>query len=394
MKPWILILGGVILSILLILWMYLFFAGDTARNELFNALNFGDTTGENLAFEDFFGITDDESDVLAPLRQLSLRRIVGYAPQAATASSSSMVYAAEAGTGHIYTIDPVSGSENRISNITVPAAAHVVFNDNKTFAVVKSALTQGTLTVISLPHGSTTLDSYTIAADAFSFSLSGDDILLYAEYSNSSVIAYAYNLVKKTQTTLFTLPFRDATIIWGDAPTATHFAYPKTASQLEGSLYQIKNGTMGRLPISGYGLSSNSNGQYTVFTKRVEDTYQSSLYANESRSLSNLSFSFLPEKCTFLNDSMLCGLSTEPYTEQSPDTWYSGEVTYSDELWHTNVKTGDSTYILGLEAESGRQLDVVFPRVQSDAAAVFFINKIDQSLWIYEGDFMFNSGNN
>ena len=39
MKPWILILSGIVLAIVLITWIYLFFAGDDARADLFNALN-------------------------------------------------------------------------------------------------------------------------------------------------------------------------------------------------------------------------------------------------------------------------------------------------------------------------------------------------------------------
>lgn len=395
MKPWILIVSGIVLAILLILWIFLFFAGDDARADLFNALNFGDTTGEGLGLEDFFDTPgEDEAAGQQLLRQLSLRRAAGYAPYAATASSSAVVYMAEAGTGHIYTIDPITGMENRISNITIPTARHAVFSDDKTLAVVGSADNANVLTIVTLPHGSTTLDSFTIAADAFSFSFTNNNILLYAEQNNSSVEAYAYNIAKKTKTALFTLPFRDATIIWGATSGATHLAYPRTASHYEGYMYQIKSGTMSRLPISGYGLSANANAPYAVFSKRVGDLYESSIYETSSGRENPLSFAFLPDKCVLEGTHMLCGLSKQGYTTASPDTWYSGEVTYSDELWYTDLEFNTSEFVLDLETESGRQLDVINPRIQSDAAAAYFINKADQSLWIYEGDFIANSSDN
>ena len=116
MKPWILIVGGIVLALLLVFWMFLFFAGDATKAELFNALNFGDTTGEDLGFGDLFDNENETDDSLAALRQLSLRRVIGYMPFEATASSSALVYMAEAGTGHIYSIDPTT-APNQITNI-------------------------------------------------------------------------------------------------------------------------------------------------------------------------------------------------------------------------------------------------------------------------------------
>jgi hypothetical protein len=394
MKPWILISSGIVLALLLIFWMFLFFAGDDTRAELFNALNFGDTTGEGLPFEDFFDSENEDEADLAALRQLTLRRVAGYMPYKATASSTAVVYVAEAGTGHIYTIDPLTGTEERISNITVPAAVHAVFSSDKSFVVVRTADNSGTLTVISLPREDQVLDSYSIAADTFSYTLTDNNILLYAEQNNSSVVAYSYDLNEKVKTSFFTLPFRDASIIWGSDVSDTHLAYPKTSSQLEGYLYRIKNNVLSRLPISGFGLSAVSNGETIIFTNRANDTYQTTQYDIASKANSRLPYAFLPEKCTLVTKGLLCGLSSEAYTEQSPDTWYSGEVTYSDTLWYIDTVSGESSSVIDLESESGRQLDVTSLQVEPGTSTAFFVNKSDQALWIYEGDFIINSGDN
>jgi hypothetical protein len=47
-----------------------------------------------------------------------------------------------------------------------------------------------------------------------------------------------------------------------------------------------------------------------------------------------------------------------------------------------------------MEATSGRQLDVINPQIPADASSAYFINKTDQSLWVYEGDFISNSSHN
>ena len=151
---------------------------------------------------------------------------------------------------------------------------------------------------------------------------------------------------------------------------------------------------MSRLPISGYGLSANANDTHSVFSKRVGDVYESYVYETKTNLEDSLSFAFLPDKCALKDAGMLCGLSKQGYTNTSPDTWYSGEVTYSDELWYSDFDFNTSSFVLDLESESGRQLDVIRPQIQSDARAAFFINKNDQSLWIYEGDFVSNSSDN
>lgn len=393
MKPWLIISSGIVLSILLLVWVYLYFTGDGGREGLFNALNFGDTSGEGFDLGDIFdGVTEDQPN--AELRQLSLRWVVGYSSVLAAASTSATAYLVEAGTGHIYAIDIATGVENRISNITIPTANRAVVSGDATFAVVAKNDGQGGLTVISLPHGSTTLDSFEIDADAFSFSLTSDNKLLYASHVGSAVAAYVYDLETRTETTLFNIPFREATIVWGKSTNSVHYVYPRTSSQLEGYLYAVKSGVLRRMPASGYGLSATGNDSYALFTVRSGDGYLTRAYEADPEGTTDIGFSFLPEKCAFINNGALCGLSSTSYDNNSPDNWYSGEVSHSDGLWYLDLKTKETFFVLDMENTSGRMLDVTKPEVAQDASALFFINKTDQSLWIYEGDFIVNPSDN
>jgi hypothetical protein len=210
----------------------------------------------------------------------------------------------------------------------------------------------------------------------------------------SAVIAYAYDLEKRTETTLFNIPFREATIVWGKTVGSTHYVYPRTSSQLEGYLYTVKGGVLGRAPASGYGLSATGNDAYALFTVRSGEGYLTRTYETKTGGTTDLGFSFLPEKCALINDGALCGLSSATYDNDSPDNWYSGEVSYSDTLWYLDLETKESFFVLDMEATSGRPLDVINPQIAKDTSAAFFINKTDQSLWVYEGDFMGNSGDN
>lgn len=390
MKPKLLIISGIILSLLLGIWTYLYFAGDTKKQELFNALNFGDTTGGDVGFDSFL-TTNEEAETVSDLRQLSLRRTIGELPIVASTSTSATVYLAEAGTGHIYAIDPATGTENRLSNITVATARKAAFSPDGRFVAIAPD-SNDTLTIITLPHASTSLDSFVIDADTVNTSVTDSGTVLYSEAQGSTLVGYAYNIVKKERSVIFTVPFVDATVVWGSAPGGPHFVYPRTAANFEGYLYMIEDGVWSRLPAAGYGLSAIGTGEFIVYTKLMVDTYQTTLLELEAGSNTSLSFSFLPEKCAFYESGLLCGLSNTAYGPESPDNWYSGEISYSDDLWYTNLDTGESFFVIGLEAESGRPLDVTELMVASDGSAAYFINKIDQSLWIYEGDFISNLG--
>jgi hypothetical protein len=394
MKPRLLIASGIILSILLLGWVFLFFASDETQEEFFNALNFGDTSGEGFILDELFGVEEPTPDgVLAPLRQLSLRRVAGYLPVPATASTTAHVYLVEAGTGHIYMVQTASGEEVRVSNITVPQANQVAVSDDARFAALKSE-SANSLTVIILPHGTTTLDSFLIDTNTFSFSFTDSNTLLFAEKQGSAVVTYSYNIEKRIQSKLFTVPFRDATIQWGDNGSGRHLIYPHTSAKLEGYLYSVVDSAWNRMVPSGYGLSAIGNDSYSLFTKRVDTSYQTMLLNYETGNSAITDFPFLPEKCAFGNEKLICGLSTIGYNEDSPDTWYSGEVYYSDELWMVNLDSNNTTFIIGLEAESSRALDVTTPKTMPDESAFLFVNKIDQSLWIYDGAFNSNVGDN
>lgn len=387
MKPKILIAIGIVLSLIILAWIFLFFAGEETRQDIFSALNIGDTTGEDVGVGDFFG-EEESSPVENKLRQLSLRRVIGFLAHAET--SAQFI---EAGTGHIYAVDVTNGEESRISNITIPTARTAAISPDLRFAAIAPA-DQDSLTVVILPTASTSLDSFVINTNVFTFAFTETGDLLFAEQQGSAVTAYLYDIESRTQTQLFTVPFADAAIVWGDSVDSTHLIYPRTSSRLEGYLYQVKAGKWSRLPASGYGLSATGNADAALVSVRSTDDYETSLIDLNTTSLRKLDFSVFPEKCFLQEGGALCGVHNAKYDQTMPDSWYSGETTFSDELWYIDFSSNNLAFIVNLEVESGRALDVIGLAIENTSGAAYFINKTDQSLWIYDEDFIPNVGDN
>jgi hypothetical protein len=377
MKPWLLITGILTILILLGVWLYLLFFGAPNTDDLFGGFNFGDTTEEIIPLPP---VSPEAVENAPParLRQLTTRIVAGYTESLATSTANPEVLFVEGGTGHVYRLNVVTGEETRVSNITIAGATVAVFSPDQTRVVIQSGFGQSrTLLSVSL-QDTTTLELPT-SVGAFVLTQGGE--LLYANSnSDGTVTAKTYNFTSNTSRNLFTVPFRDVTIRWGTEPDAVHYFYPKTASRLEGAIFSGTNaGGINRESIGGYGLSAISNQLFTVFAIQNNNEYQTYIFDQFENTTRALGAGFLPEKCAFLNQivlAMVCAHSSSgTYDINIPDQWYQGAVSLVDELWFTDL-TSDETVLI-TETFVSLQINPTDERL-------YFTNKNDQTLWLYE----------
>ncbi len=373
-KPWLLIIAGITLTVLIGIWLYLFFGGEEAREDLYNAFGLA---GDELqfGFEDIFG--DESSTTTQPyLRQLTLRQVIGYVPLDRATDATSKVHFAEGGTGHVYQVETASGVEERLSNITIPGAYSATFSPEGLLAAILSE-DDTKLTVITLPNGSTTLSSREIQGAFISTVFTADNTLLYALKEGQSVKGYAYSTDSGESEIIFSIPFREARILWGTSINGPHYVYPKTAESLEGYLYEISNGTLKRLPVSGFGLSAQVSDFWILYTKYKDSIPESYIYGKE-----RIKIPMIPEKCAVAEDVFFCGVSND-FTNITE--WYRGQTTSSDSLWYIVPEINYANSIEDISITAGRSIDII--KMQPTDVAVYFINKVDNGLWVYERDF-------
>ncbi len=390
-RPIFIIIGTFVVLLLVGVWVYiLFFNNSATEQETFTNLGLGDTTDPS-----YVAPTNDTPnensvvDVTGPdqLRQLTTRSVAGYQDVTEDSSDTPFVYYVERGTGHIFSIDLSSGEEKRISGTTIPLTTRSVITPDGSFVMMQSG--SGNSAQFNLGYLSSTSDSITVSAlkeNIVSFTNTIDNTFLYAVQTNNSVIAKELNPKTEVTKVLFTIPFREAIIVWGNSNKDTHLAYPKASAQLEGFMYQITNNKIERLPIDGYGLSATGNSAGIIYSEQEKNQYKTYLYNQENRvSLPTLP-TIIPEKCAVLNidHAIVCAGSYAAYSHTMPDTWYQGAVSFADDLFLTHIDTGITEQLISITKTTNQNLDVTTLRISSDDERVYFINSHDKNLWLYD----------
>jgi hypothetical protein len=388
MKRGLFIAGIIVILILVGVLIFLLTADDETKAEIFSNFNFtGKEEGVGVAIMDFLNPDENPTNVAA-LRQLSLKPTIGLVEAAQDASSTSpTLYFAEAGTGHVFSLDVVAGTETRLSNITIPQSEKAAIAPDGSTAVIGSDLNQAgyKLTVILLPQNGSNLESFEIVERVKDFSITMDNVLFYSVTSDGSLLGKRYNIKERTSASIFKLPFNEATILWGKTSDSPIYTHPKPSLRLEGYLYEIKDGSLRRLPVSGFGLSSKAGVGSILSSVKSTTGYASSLYQSDG-SVTSLSTGVMPEKCDLDVDAtlLICGNDTNAEAGLLPDKWYQGAMTLNDDIIVIDTASGAQFESVSPKLISGRELDIVYPLISADEQRFYFINKNDQSPWLLD----------
>jgi len=395
MKKNIFIIGGAILMVLILvaLWVYIMFFGTPrSLDEVLPDFSFGGST--ELPPITPTATTSPEVPLVGtsnkPLRQMTTRPVIGYREVAGSSSTSQPVlYYAEAGTGHIYTIDLTTGVEARRSGTTIIEAADAAFNNDGTTVVFQSGYGRLPKTILGvLATSSDTLSTSELPESIDQFTIVGSSTLLYITTGNTAM-GKTTDLRTRTSRTLFTVPFREAAVSWGSTANDTHIIYPKPSYLLPGAVYSTVGGALKRLPLSGYGLSAFKFGNTVAASMIEEGTYTSVFYDIKNDLVFPSSITFLPEKCSggqLATQYLWCMSFNETPAFGFPDTWHRGEVGLQDLLHELTFSPSSSslTQLSNLSTESGRAVDAVDVMVGPSSRYVYFINRNDSTLWLYE----------
>lgn len=383
------IAGSIILILLLIVWGYLLFFG-TPRDagDVFSNFDFGPDDDASIVIEPE-PVTPDQPvvDVKGPqLRQLTTRQVAGFKEVQTSTTSPHYLYYGEAGTGHIYRIDLVTGAEERVSNTTIPSAHHMSFSDDGSIIAARSGYTGTNDVIVGVMSASSSLETTILNETILDFTLR-DNTLMYLVPTPGGATARTRNIETFATRDLFTIPFSQATMVWGASADSTHYVYPRASFAAEGYLYEINGRTMTRLPISGNGLVADARDNDIIFALR-----------NDQKNLVGFSFTAsgtigisptpLPEKCSFSvtdTTTVWCAQTYDiPLPNQYPDSWYQGLATYNDYIWEIDYTAGYATLLAKPEDRVGQMLDIIDMTTAASDEALFFINRVDNTLWMYD----------
>jgi hypothetical protein len=384
-KKFFILLGILIIVLLVAVWGYLFLNAnpDTADN-VFGNLNPGgevlpplDTTNE---------VASSTVNLERPkLRQLTTKRVIGYTELYNSSSTPRIVYYAEEGTGHIYSINLENGVESRISGTTFAQADIAEFSEDGLYVGISKDSSQKTKDISVGVISTTTNSVSTFFEDKVLDFKINDKQLFYTAPGTTGLTGYSFNLVTEQKTNLFSLPFLDAKVVWGDVNESV-YVYPKPSYALEGYLYEIKNRSLNRLPASGFGFSAFANKDMIVYSARNNSLPVGYIYNRKTEASGIMLAPVYPDKCTYSAEgyTFYCAHEATKPPFDYPDAWYKGTKSYKDSLYQLEGDTMSGELLVDTFAETNRELDIINLSLGADDFALYFINKNDNSLWMYE----------
>ena len=378
------IAGGTILFLLIGFWVYSFLYGSpTNGDSVFTNLGI---FGQNNTEEIITPLVIEENptvDVATErLRQLTTKPVIG-ARIVDLASTTVMRYV-EAGTGHIFDIDLVSGQETRVSQISVPVAEKAVISPNGTYVAIRSGLgNEGLVTLINLSDlanpSSTKLPNL---MRTFAFGYNNE--LLFTEIALGQTEGKGYLPSTATTRRLFAAPFVAHEMAWSESSTTNHIIYTKPAASMIGYAYEVTAGGLKRYPYSGFGLTITQSGGVR-FVGRLMDGGYRAVVINAAGQGNESPAALIPEKCVAGTNNRQSQYCASPFalTERNfPDAWYKGQYVSNDTIWE--VKEWRTTLLINPSRVIGRNLDITNLRVSNDSKMLYFTNRTDNTLWLYE----------
>lgn len=387
------ILGILAVLLLLAAWVYLLFFGTPKDpKQVFTDLGFAGEEDAGIVIEPEIVVEEPVVNMKrSRLRQLTTKPVVGFTEVQATSSAPASIYYAEAGTGHVFQINLDSGSEIRLSNTTVQGANFASFSPSGKWVAIGTENDRrlDSIKLGSLNSDTDSLDLVDIKGQIDNFKIINDEELVYTKKTSAGLVNHFYNLVTKKDVSLFTVPFFEAKMLWGTSSKSLHHTYPKPSYLLEGYLYRINSkGDMSRLPAEGFGLTGFSSGNFVVYNSLNGESIKSYLKNLSTGELKSLPILLLPEKCSSNNlipEMVWCGHDFDAVLPiEFPDTWYRGAFSFKDELWEINLETLEINSLVDTFTESKREVDVINLTVSPQKNALYFINKNDNTLWMYE----------
>jgi hypothetical protein len=379
------IIGGLILTILLGFWVYSFLYGSPTNNSgLFT--NLGIFGQDNSVPVETTPLPETEVPIVdtmsEPLRQLTTKPVVGM--RLLESETGPVMRYVEAGTGHIFDIDFATGQETRISQVSVPIASEAVISPSGDYVAIRSGYSnQNSVVLIDVTDKNNVVRT-PLPNKIESFAFGYNNELLFTEFTLGQTEGKGYLPSTKATRRLFIAPFTAHSMAWSNSSTSNHIIFTKAAATQIGYAYEITAGGLKRLPQSGYGLSvSQSNG--TRFIGYQDNGLYTALINTNTEGIITPAAVVIPEKCVSgMNRERIafCAGPVDLRDPNFPDNWYKGELTFADNIWRINK---ESVTILNQPLKSvGRSLDVQKIMLSPDEKMVYFINKADKSLWLYE----------
>ena len=222
-----------------------------------------------------------------------------------------------------------------------------------------------------------------------SLSPDGQKIFYMFESENSfgeNIIGTILNFSNNRKTQIFDSPFTEWLSQWPNNNIITLSTKPSGGAS--GYMYTMDSAgkNFGKVlgAIDGLTTLGSPNGKLILYG---DSNLSLNIYHADTRNTDALAIRTLPEKCIWgkVSDVVFCAVPKLIGFRQYPDSWYQGEVSFSDQLWKIDAKTGNATLLADpATVRGGEEIDGIKLAMDERENYLFFVNKKDSFLWKLE----------
>ncbi len=298
-------------------------------------------------------------------------------------------------TGNIYQTFADKIEERKFSGTIIPKVYEAYFG-NRGESVVMRYLKGDERTIEtfvgSLPKellGGDTTENNEIKGsflpnDVKDISISPDSSkMFYLWNSGDNMIGTTLSFLTNKKIQVFDSPFTEWLSFWPTSNIITLTTKP--SANIPGYMYTIdstgKNLTKILGDVSGLTTLKSPNGKLILYG---DNNLSLNIYHPDTRNSDLLGVKTLPEKCVWgrQSDVIYCAVPKDIIPGEYPDIWYQGEVSFSDQIWSIDIKTGNATIIVDpITISGGEEIDGTKLTLDEGENYLFFVNKKDSFLW-------------
>lgn len=300
-------------------------------------------------------------------------------------------------TGNVYQTFADKIDERIFSSTTIPKVYEAYFG-NKGETVIMRYLKEGDQTIQTfvgaLPKEDLGSDSVVANKLSGSFlpenisnvSVSPDTLKMFYLFNiENNAVGIVFSAQDNAKTQIFDSSFTEWLSFWANTKTIT--VTTKPSANVPGYMYAINpdrkdfNKILGG--INGLTTLTSPDGKMVLYGNNNMSLY---IFNTDTRESSLLGIKTLPEKCVWAptNDIVYCAVPKFISQGQYPDSWYQGEVSFSDEIWKVDIFSGNTTMLLDPVSISGEDIDAIKLALDENQNYLFFVNKKDSYLWKLE----------
>lgn len=392
------IIGLVVLILLLVgAWVYLLVNGSPESMDELRGSFFGSSADAPAPSPDA-GANDPDMNsdqggntsvaIGAVLAKLTDRRVAG--ATIAEIDGDRVVRYMEKGSGFVYDISLSTGMEIRVANVTIPGAVKAVWAPSG-MRVIITTESEGDIAQVFFGNltksdiGEINFETEPIPGGATLANVAWNDVGDAVYYTRTNEQGGAsgllHNFKTNTTETVFTLPFREAVVLWDTTAAGQHYVYNRPAQSYTGYLYRL-NGNDLTLIDGGSALTAMRVGTDHLVINRIVDGTPRGMILDIATGFAAVAGGQLaPEKCAGTDAALWCGSDSSSAALSYPIPWYQGMVSFADTIWRVDPVTGAGSAVVTPESLVRESIDVT-DMLMGQSGQLIFRNKKDDALWL------------